>query len=303
DDSLREPGAVLEQNLPGLDVDDLHEQEVLNTALAGLTLVGVVHPAGHEVARADLLPPFGDRARVEGPRVLPLDLLHELRLLLHADDAHVTRVHEPRLHLAQQGIEGAVDVLAGFVAHRDHGHRRAALSLPPLHHGRALQRLHVFVQHLLQVAPVEARAHRLVIETRDVFTTNGPRAAARGEGHGNSKHPSYRETGTRHSFCLSERGHAAEPFRCGVPPLESSWPPRSETTLRSETLRWPAAGRGERAGLAGPDRRLRDIGYRPLDGPGAPIMHSPEPSAQSSLISDNYFCRSTTIRIADAGAC
>ena len=62
DDRLGRVGLVLEQDLTGLDADDLHEQIVLHAALIADALVGRVDLAGHEIARADLLAPVSDLA-------------------------------------------------------------------------------------------------------------------------------------------------------------------------------------------------------------------------------------------------
>src|SRR5215207_708763 len=102
-DGFGDRGLVLEQDLTRLDFQHLNEHEVLNATLAILPFVAGEDLPGYHVARADLLTPGGDLARVERPRVLLANLGDELALLLHADHAHVTGVDQRRFDVADQG--------------------------------------------------------------------------------------------------------------------------------------------------------------------------------------------------------
>ena len=73
---------VLPPDGAGLDVDDLHEEEVLHAAHVFGALVGCLDLAGDEVLRAELLAVLGDVRRVEDRRSAALDLGDDLVLPL-----------------------------------------------------------------------------------------------------------------------------------------------------------------------------------------------------------------------------
>src|SRR5690606_6982494 len=118
----------------------------------------------------------GRLALVEAVTLLLLDFGEQVLLLLDADNADVTAVDQRGLDVADERVEGTLDVLARLIAEGEHAERRLLLIFPALDDSRALERIHVLGQKLLQVALVETGAHGLVIQPFDVLPAHRPRS-------------------------------------------------------------------------------------------------------------------------------